>query len=265
MTNESVNTSDTYSQSGVSVRVIEQEPHTCSYLPDRTARHEYLFCKDLTSAQYQEFMNQNFRRSGCLIYRPVCDNCRECIPLRVPVQNFQLSRSQSRAVSKNRDVSIRIAPPLFTAEKWALYQRYQSSQHDGSMIDDCNSFKVFLFESPIDTLEMTYMIDDRVIGVGIVDVCPDALSSVYFFFDPEESRRSLGVFSAIREIEECRSMGKAFWYAGFYVSGCQKMNYKARFRPYELLTNDEWRSPEDSSNNPHRDECQHKSDGDVED
>src|SRR5262245_40292357 len=134
----------------VSLSIIEQDKHPCSYLPDRIARHEFLFCRNLTSAQYQQYMDQNFRRSGRLIYRPVCSGCRECTPLRVSVHTFRPSRSQKRAVKKNHDIALKIGRPEFTNEKWKLYQRYQSMQHDGSMIDDCSSFREFIFESPID-------------------------------------------------------------------------------------------------------------------
>ncbi len=106
------------------------------------------------------------------------------------------------------------------------------------MTDSFEDFRAFLYESPTETLEMCYSVGGKLVAVGIVDLCPGGLSSVYLSFDPDEARRSLGVFAALREIEECRSRGLAWWHAGYYVRDCRKMSYKADFRPNEVLGED---------------------------
>lgn len=197
----------------------------------------------LDPAVYQVLMDSGFRRSGRVVYRPVCDGCRECVPLRVPVESFRPSRSQRRVLRRNPDLCVEIGPPACSEEKWRLYVDYLRYQHDGTMSEGFEGFREYLYGSPTDTIEMTYRLGEHILAVGIVDSCPDCLSSVYCFFDPAEARRSLGVFSALFEIAECRRRGLPFWYAGFYVRECPRMNYKAGYRPGELLCPDgTWRS-----------------------
>jgi arginyl-tRNA--protein-N-Asp/Glu arginylyltransferase len=210
-------------------------PHPCPYLPDRTAIDEFTIDARMDSSAYERLMQLGFRRSGGIFYRPVCGECRECVPLRVPAAGFQPSRSQRRVRRRNADMRVEINPPSISDEKWRIYLAYLDAQHDQSMSRSREDFETFLYRSPIDTLEMTYWLGRRLIGAGFVDRCPDGLSSVYFYYDPTFARRSPGVFSALCEIDECRRLGLSYWYAGFYVRGSRKMNYKAAYRPHELL------------------------------
>ncbi|MBN2561110.1 MAG: arginyltransferase [Phycisphaerae bacterium] len=222
-------------------------PHTCPYLEGRQATERFTLVSHLDGAVYQGLMDMGFRRSGWMVYQPVCDGCRECIPLRVPVNAFSPSRSQRRVLRRNRDLRVEIDVPRCTEEKWRTYVDYLRHQHDGAMGEGFDDFKQFLYESPTDTIEMTYCSERRTIAVGILDVCPGCLSTVYFYFDPAEARRSLGTFGALREIEECRQRGLPYWYAGFYIRQCRRMNYKAGFRPHELLGPDGiWRPAADA-------------------
>lgn len=217
--------------------------HACPYLPNRTAQEEFLGCHRLDPAVYQELMDSGFRRSGRIIYRPTCTGCRECVPLRVPVNSFRPSRSQRRVIRRNTDLRVEVGPPVCTPEKGRLYADYLRYQHDGTKSEDYLSFQEFLYTSPTDTLEMSYRLGARLLAVGIVDACPDCLSSVYCFFDPAEARRSLGVFAALCEIAECRRRGLHYWYAGYYVRESPRMNYKTGYRPHELLSlGGEWRT-----------------------
>jgi arginine-tRNA-protein transferase len=227
-----------FDSSAIALPLFRGAPHPCSYLPGQVAINEFSVGIGMDAAGYQDLMDRGFRRSGEVIYRPACQSCRECIPIRVPVERFQISRSQRRVFRKNIDVQVEIGPPELTDEKWEVYSNYLSAMHDGSMSNCREDQKEFLYQSPIDTQEMVYRIDGRVVAVGIVDVCPNALSSVYFFFDPAFARRSLGIFGALKEIEECRRRGLPYWYIGYYVRHCRRMNYKAQFTPYELLRED---------------------------
>jgi len=230
-------------QSNLSLPLYQGDPHPCSYLPGLIAKHEYLFPSRIDPAAYEWLMDQGFRRSGRLIYRPTCEGCRECIPIRVPVDRFQATKSQRRAWRRNQDVQVAVDRPELTDEKWALYQAYLKFQHQKED-DSREDLQQFLYNSSTTTLEMTLSLNGRVIGCGILDECPHSLSSVYFYFDPTEAKRSLGVFSALCEIEACRTAGLKWWYAGFYIRGCDRMNYKSNFGPYELLGPDgAWHEP----------------------
>ncbi len=188
-------------------------------------------------------MDMGFRRSGLTIHRPACDGCRECVPIRVPVHGFQPSRSQRRSIRRNADVRVDIDRPTCTEQKWRIFRNYLKYQHDDAMSDDYIDFEAFLYASPTETLEMTFRLGGAIIAIGIVDVGSECLSSVYFYFEPSHARRSLGVFGALCEIEECVRRGLPYWYIGYYIRNCRQMNYKADFRPNERLMPDGvWRA-----------------------
>lgn len=191
---------------------------------------------------YHRFMDAGFRRSGKLVYQPVCAGCRACMSLRVPVDTFQPSKSQRRCIRRNADLRIQSAAPVATEEKFELYRRYLSLWHgrageageDGD--DTWEALESFLYDSPVETVEFCYRDGaGRLLAVGICDVCADSLSSVYFYHDPAESKRSLGTLGVLREIESARSLGVPHYYLGYWVKDCGAMQYKASFRPCEVL------------------------------
>ncbi len=144
---------------------------------------------------------------------------------------------------------VRVAAPQPTAEKWELYDRYQHQWHDGQQAGDPVNFITFLYRSPVETLEFEYRnADGKLLGAGICDRCPNALSSVYFYFDPAEHRRSPGTFSALYELAWARQNQIHHWYAGYWVQGCAAMEYKSRFQPAEFLGTDGlWRPTADAA------------------
>jgi arginine-tRNA-protein transferase len=181
-------------------------------------------------------MDAGFRRSGRLFYQPICRGCRACTPIRVPVARFAPSKSQRRCLRKNADLSITISRAAPTEEKFNLYRRYASQRHRDLQADDPELFCSFLYDSPVDTLEFGYRDPSgKLLAVGICDVCARSLSSVYFFFDPEESRRSLGTFSVVNEIQYASQMSIPHYYLGYWVAGAPTMAYKMSFQPSELL------------------------------
>jgi len=232
-----------------SIPLYRSEPHPCPYLEARQTEDEIIYASRPGGAVYQVLMDFRFRRSGPMVYRPICSDCHECIPIRVPVDHFSPSRSQRRVMRRNKDIHVKVDVPECTEEKWRIYSDYLERQHDGSMDAGFSAFEEYLYCSPTDTMEMTYRLGERVVAVGILDVCPNSLSTVYFYFDPAEAQRSLGTYGALCEIEECRHRKLAYWYVGFYIRGCGRMSYKVNFRPYELLGRDGvWRPGRDADN-----------------
>jgi arginine-tRNA-protein transferase len=208
----------------------------CPYLPGRTACSEGLCVEGaLDGAAYRALMDRGFRRSGRVIYRPVCAGCRLCIPIRVPAAGFQCTRSQRRIWRRNADIRVMEGDSVPTEEKFAIYDRYQTQHHDGTMACDFEFFARFCYDSPVAGRELCYYAGRRLVGVSLLDVVPGALSSVYMFFDPIEARRSLGTYSILWEIEHCRTHGEAYYYLGYFVPGSRTMAYKGRFQPAELL------------------------------
>lgn len=227
--------------------VLRGERDLCPYLPDRESEQVYLVGTAPGAREYRALLDQRFRRNGLVYYRPDCPTCRACVPIRVVVARFRPSRSQRRVARRNADVDVCCGPPSVDDEHFALFREYQAIVHPEDPQYDRALFAQFLGASLIPTFELRFRCAGRLVGVSVVDACGDALSSVYCYYDPQEARRSLGVFTGLAEIEECRRRGLRYWYLGYHVAGCRKMEYKSRFRPHELLGADGvWREAGDA-------------------
>lgn len=222
---------------------LGRHSHDCSYLPGLTATDEAWLSTGLNPLAYHELMNRGFRRSGLVLYRPACDGCRACVPIRIPAGEFAPSRSQRRVARRNADVRVSVGAPHLTDEKYEVYRRYLHHQHGGSpQGDDIESLREFLYASCVRSIEFEYRDPaGALLGVSIADRCPKSLSAVYHFFDPAHAQRSIGVYSVICEIAWCRENDVPWYYLGYWVQGCRAMEYKNQYRPFELLTDSGWR------------------------
>ncbi len=217
-----------------------ERPRPCSYLPDRPARMEYEWADRLTSAEYLDRMNEGWRRFGRTLFRPRCPACRACQPLRVDVDRFRPDRSQRRAWKANSgEVLLEIGPPGVDDESLDLSRRYHEAQTEAKdwpeHEEDSGSFVASFVDNPFPTLCWRYRLGTELVGVGFVDDVPAALSAIYFFHDPAHRDRSLGTFNVLSVIDRARAWGKRYVYLGYYVEGCRSMQYKARFRPNQVL------------------------------
>jgi len=210
----------------------------CSYLPGREARHVTLLPSPVVPGLYQSFMELNFRRSGRTFYRPACDGCAACQMIRLPVAEFAPNRAQRRCQKRNADVEVVVQTPKPTEAKRRLFARYLRARHDGAMDASPESFERFLYDSPLLSVEMEFRVGERLIGVGLADAEPQALSAVYFFFDPDEEPRSPGVLNVLALVEEARRREQAWLYLGYWVKGSRTMDYKIGYRPCEVLEPD---------------------------
>ena len=228
------------------VRLVTVPEHACPYLPERMEQTRALLAERIPGELYHRFMDSGFRRSGEILYQPVCRGCRQCVSIRVSVERFTPDKSQRRCWRRNADLRLSVGSPRSTNEKYAMYRRYLKERH-GREEDDRASFEQFLYESPVDTLEFCYHDEaGRLLAVGICDVCPQSLSSVYFYFDPDASRRRPGVFGALAELQWAKTRGIPYYYLGYWVRQCGAMAYKADYRPCEVLGADGvWRELQD--------------------
>jgi arginine-tRNA-protein transferase len=232
----------------VDVGLVTLPEHACPYLPERVAEDRAIWASSMPPGLYQRFMDAGFRRSGRLVYQPVCRGCRACLSIRVPVLQFRPNKSQRRCERRNSDLRVTRQRPSFSEEKFALYAKYVRDWHGRKDAEDESSFEAFLYDSPLDgTIEFEYRdADSRLLGVGICDRCPSALSSVYFYFDPACRSRGLGTFGALCEIRFAQKNGLPYYYLGYWVKGCRSMEYKRNFRPNEVLQTDGvWRRVSD--------------------
>jgi arginine-tRNA-protein transferase len=215
-------------------------PGPCGYLPDETWQLEHDIVGRLSPAEYQSFLVRGWRRFGAAIFRPQCPACRKCRSLRVLVNTFRPNRSQRRAWLANADLQVHIGVPSVTREKLTLYDHYHAFQtkhkswpeHDAK---DASSYASSFVNNPFPTQEWCYYLDKRLVGVGYVDNLPSALSAIYFFYDPQERKRSLGTFNVLSIIEYARRRNLPHVYLGYFVEGCASMAYKAAFKPHQLL------------------------------
>ena len=226
-------------------------PYECSYLPDHTARSQVALPEPSSShpdeqpdlsITYGTLVSHGFRRSGTFIYRPYCDDCQSCLPVRLPVERFTPSRNQRRTWRQHANLATTELPLEFVEEHFALYRRYLSTRHPGGGMDDDNrdQYSQFLLQSPANTFLMEFRDGPTLRMVSIVDRLEDGYSSVYTFYDPDLKHASLGTYGILWQIEACRRLQLPYLYLGYWIAESRKMAYKTRFRPIENLTHGRW-------------------------
>lgn len=219
-------------------------PYPCSYLPGREARSQVVTPNELVDdAVYSQLIRAGFRRSGLYTYRPQCDQCHACVPVRLVVEDFRPSRSQRRAWSRNQHLRADLREPCFDEDHYQLYRRYQASRHAGGGMDQGGEeqYRSFLLQSGVSTLLVEFRDETALRMVSLVDVVEDGLSSVYTFFDPALPQAGFGTYNILWQLELCRRLGLPYLYLGYWIAESGKMAYKAKFRPLLGLVNGTWR------------------------
>ena len=219
-------------------------PVPCPYIPGQAERKLVVELAGRGAAIfYDDLSRAGFRRSHRFAYRPACRLCSACVPVRIAVERFADSRSTRRVRSLNRNLCGSMLPARANLEQFRLFVAYQHSRHRDS---DMAAMSYADYRSMIEDTNVRTVVaefraaEDELAAVSLIDRLDDGLSAVYSFYDPIRGRQSLGTWSILWLVDECRRLGLPYVYLGYWIAESPKMAYKARFPALERLVGESW-------------------------
>jgi leucyl-tRNA---protein transferase len=224
------------------VRLLQHRiagPEPCPYLDGISSTTETMLMTGVTPAELDSMLERGWRRFGPVYFRPVCATCDECVSVRVPVATFSPSVNLRRVRRRAAHVRLEVGEPLVDDERLTLYRKWHASREveRGWKPDriGVESYAMQFCFPHAAAREFSYWDEEELIGIGIADETPRALSAVYCYYDPDRAHLSLGTYNVLRAIEYAHHRRLAYVYLGYRVEGCASLEYKGRFRPQERL------------------------------
>ncbi len=212
----------------------------CSYLQGKNQQMFYQLIDQCDKEHCQELIERGFRRFGKMFFRPVCHDCTECQTVKIDVENYHFSKSAKRVLKKGSDIQTYIQKPTLTQEHLNLFDAYHRYMHQKKGWDFQETSAMHYYQSFVDGsqefgYEILYFFEERLIGVDLVDILQNGISSIYFYYDPEYSAYSLGRLSLYNQIIYAKERKKRWIYLGYYVQECPSLSYKASYQPLYTL------------------------------
>ena len=189
----------------------------------------------MSKEEFDKLLEEGWRRFGLYFFRPKCEKCSSCIPIRINVNDFSVTRSQKRVINKNKETKVIFNKLKFSDEMFEIYKEHSKDRFD-QKTEKKDFLETFFYES-VPAIQSEYYVGEKLIGVGFIDITNQAFSSVYFFYRTFYNHLSLGIYSVIKEIEYAKSLKLNYYYLGYFVRENKKMSYKNQFYPHELY---EW-------------------------
>jgi arginyl-tRNA--protein-N-Asp/Glu arginylyltransferase len=219
-------------------------PVACPYVGGRAERKLIVELAGAAAADfYDELSRAGFRRSQGFAYRPACPQCAACVPVRIAVNEFVHSRSTRRVRNLNRGLSGRLVAARATPEQYQLFVAYQRSRHRESDMAAMSytDYRSMVEDTPLRTVISEFRDPDgALVAASLLDRLDDGVSAVYSFYDPSLEKHSLGTWSILWLVEECRRQGLPYVYLGYWIGESPKMAYKSRFPAIERLSASGW-------------------------
>ncbi|MGL1893122.1 MAG: arginyltransferase [Spirochaetaceae bacterium] len=218
------------------VEPTNADPVNCPYIDGNKFRQRYTVVKDLTGADFDMFLLNGWRHFGNFFFMPNCDNCNACRPIRTLVSEFKASKSQRRNFNKNNNsVEVAFSDLVYSQEIYNVYKKHSDVKFDQETTE--KEFRESFFKDALmgSSKLSLYKIENILVGVGFIDISDTGISSIYFCYDTDYRALGLGVFSVIKEIEYAKSIGKSYYYLGYYIEGNKSMEYKNKYTPSEVL------------------------------
>lgn len=212
----------------------------CSYLKDREQITHYKVINDCSLQKCQDLIERGYRRFGKMYFRPICEGCNECQSIKIDVENFTFSKSQKRVIKKASDINSYIQEPTLSQAHLDLFEKYHLHMKDKKEWSYSETTAEHYYQSFVAGhngfgYEVLYFDGEKLIGVDLIDILEDGISSIYFYYDPDYSQYSLGKLSLYNQIKFAQGSNKKWIYLGYYVEDCPSLSYKSEYKPYITL------------------------------
>lgn len=219
----------------------------CAYLDNTKQTTQYKIIDNCSTDNCEALIEHGWRRFGNMFFRPICADCHACESLKIDVKNYEFSKSERRIQRKNTHTKMIIQEPTLTQEHLDLFEKYHNyMKHKRGWKHERTTprhyYMSFVHGHGDFGYEVLYYIEDKLVGVDLIDILPNGISSIYFYYDPDFTPFSLGTYSMLQQIRIAKENQLDWIYMGYYVEGCQSLEYKSRYRPYYVLEGRPWDS-----------------------